>query len=56
MECPNCGAEIDDDCVVCPECEAIIITKTNNKVLPSEEDEGYYEWQDGDYYDLDDDY
>ena len=56
MECPNCGAEIDeDDVVVCPECEAVIYNKSIDPMgEPCEEDEAYYEWQDGDYYDLDD--
>ena len=60
MECPNCGAEIDDDedVIVCPECEAVIYLKSNNPVAePCEEDEAYYEQEDYDYYDLDgDDY
>lgn len=53
MECPNCGAEIDSDCMVCPECEAVIFGWSIDLVDDSEEDEGYYEWQDADYYDLD---
>ena len=58
MECPNCGAEIDDgDGVVCPECEAIIYTKITGPLAePCEEDEAYYEEEDWDYYFLDQDY